>query len=68
MVCSLVALSTTCTGVVTLPQSCSKAAMRSSWKSFSVMRTSLSGPVVVSFTASANIMVSSGTRWQWPPV
>ena len=27
-----------------------------------------SGPSCVSFTASASIIVSVGTRWQWPPV
>ena len=43
---SLVALSTTCTGVVILPQSCSRPAIHSSLRSLSVIRKSASGPVV----------------------
>jgi hypothetical protein len=32
------------------------------------MRKSASGRLRVAFTASASIMVSTGTRSQWPPV
>ena len=34
----------------------------------SLIWNSESGPSRVSFTASASSMVSTGTRWQWPPV
>ena len=63
-VCNLVALSTTCTGVVTLPQSCSSPAIFNSYRSLSLMVNAAIGPSVVRLTASASIMVSAGTRWQ----
>jgi len=67
IVSSLVALSTMCTGVVTLPQSCNMPAIFSSCRSSSVMAKPANGPSLVSLTASASIIVSIGTRWQCPP-
>ena len=68
MVSSFVDLSTTNSGVATLPQSWSQAAIFNSYISLSVKEISAKGPSIVSWTAFANNIVISGTRAQWPPV
>ena len=68
-VSSLVALSTTKSGVVTLPQSCSQAPIRNSRHSDSEAKPKEANGPLDSFSASrASISASSGTRAQWPPV
>ena len=64
IVSSLVDLSITCTGVVTLPQSCSQAAMRSSYHSSSVRSKDANGPSRASHAAFVSISVTTGTRSQ----
>ena len=61
-------LSTTCGGVATLPQSCSHAARYSSYLSSSFIEKSLNLPSFISATASASIIVITGTLAQCPPV
>ena len=68
IVSSLVALSTTYSGVVTLPQSCSQLAICTASHSSSPRSKSRYGPSFASHAARASISVSSGTRAQWPPV
>jgi hypothetical protein len=69
MVSSLVALSTTYSGVVTLPQSCSQAATcRASQLILGQARNPGTDRSSAAQAASASILVSSGTRLQWPPV
>ncbi|MNH46503.1 hypothetical protein D3C79_1093060 [compost metagenome] len=64
----MVALSTTYSGVVTLPQSWSQAAIcRASHSSSLGLKPRKAGSLL-SAAARASIRVISGTRWQWPPV
>ena len=59
------ALSTTASGVLILPQSCSQAAARNSRQSVSSVKwNSPSGPLSQASAASASISASSGTREQ----
>ena len=62
----LMAWSTTNSGVVTLPQSCSQLAI---WMAshFVVEGEIAKGPLLLAQAASVSMRVSSGTRWQWPP-
>ena len=57
-----------CGGVATFPQSCSHAAMYNSYRSSFVIEKSLYFPSLVFATASASIIVITGTRSQCPPV
>jgi hypothetical protein len=69
MISSFVALSTTYSGVVTLPQSCSQAPIRNSRHSSSERKPNPASEPACTFAASsASIIASSGTRSQWPPV
>ena len=68
MLSSFVALSMMWTGVITLPQSCSHAAMCSSYHSSGVRLNPASGPSFTSHAACASILVITGTRLQCSPV
>ena len=68
MVSSFVALSTTFSGVVILPQSCSHEATNSSSRSFSLKLKLAKGPVFTWCAASVSISAMAGTRTQCPPV
>src|SRR3990172_1916744 len=68
IVSSLVALSTTYSGVVILPQSCNQPATSSAYFSLSSSEKSFNGPKSILQAASAIILVSAGTRRQCPPV
>ncbi|MNL50654.1 hypothetical protein D3C87_1736870 [compost metagenome] len=57
-----------CSGLVTLPQSCSQAPRRNSYRSASVMATWANGPSVASHKRCISDSASCGTLSQWPPV